>query len=279
MKRLLYPLAMLTLLLFTAAGGMRVPADEEAAPDRTLPDRIKLKLVAKHPHDPKSFCQGLVYFQGPEGRDCLWESSGRYGQSQLRATDLHSGKVLSSLALEDRYFAEGLALWGDLLYQLTWRERVCFTYNRDTFNKTGEFACPFEGWGLATGPDGLYMSDGSSTIRIVSPDDFSVTRTFAVTWRNGDNVILLDKLNELEYIEGELWANVYQTPCIVRIDPKTGVAFDLIDFSALVPKKFRDDTEYVLNGIAYDPAGKRLFLTGKCWPNIYEILISVTDQE
>ncbi|HEY8520046.1 MAG TPA: glutaminyl-peptide cyclotransferase [Gammaproteobacteria bacterium] len=219
------------------------------------------KVVAAYPHDPTAFTQGLVIHEGR-----LYESTGQYGASSVRLVDLETGNVEKGRRLGPGFFAEGIAILGDRLYQLTWQNRVAIVYDVGTFDVLETFQYEGEGWGLTHDGRQLIMSDGSSEIRFLDPATFEVERTIVV--RDGD--LRVDRLNELEYVEGEIWANVWYDDRIVRISPEDGRVLGWIDLSHLYPasRRPRDD---VLNGIAYDAAAKRIFVTGKNWPRLFEI--------
>lgn len=219
------------------------------------------RVVAAYPHDRGAFTQGLVYADG-----VLYESTGLRGRSSVRRVDLETGEVLQRREVDPPYFAEGLALVGDRLIQLTWQENTAFTYDKDTFEPTDVFSYPTEGWGLAYDGAQLVMSDGTPVLRFRDPDTFEVTRAVTVTF-NGQPV---ERLNELEVVDGQVWANIWQTDVIARIDPATGEVVGWVDLGGLLRPEDRDGVD-VLNGIAYDPAGRRLFVTGKLWPTLFEI--------
>ena len=231
--------------------------------DEARPSTQAQLVVSRMPHDPRAFTQGLVFSEG-----VFFESTGEYGESTLRRVDPESGRVLRSVPLAPQFFGEGLALLHGELFQLTWREHRCFVYDAATFDKKRELAYDGEGWGLATDPDGglLVMSDGSAVLRFVDPQTFRVVRTVNVV-ADGQPVT---ELNELEWVRGEVYANVWGTNVIVRIDPATGNVRGHLELSAL-PEPHHDDADDVLNGIAYDTQHDRLFVTGKRWTAIYEI--------
>jgi glutamine cyclotransferase len=228
--------------------------------------RYSYEVVRTWPHDRTAFTQGLVYRNGN-----LIESTGLNGQSTLREVELASGRVLKQVALSAAYFAEGVAVMGAQAFQVTWQDRKGFVYDVDTFQRQKEFTYTGEGWGLTNDESALILSDGTNTLRFLDPVSFSVLRTIAVT-RNGQPV---DRLNELEYIRGEIFANVWQTDEIVRIDPKTGNVRGVIDFAGLLAPQDRAPDTDVFNGIAYDPKGDRLFVTGKRWPRVFEVRLKV----
>ena len=222
-------------------------------------------LVQSFPHDPTAYTQGLVYAGGE-----FFESTGLYGESSLRRVEIATGKVLQRRSVEARYFAEGLALVGDALVQLTWHHKTAFVYDRETFELRRTFSYPTEGWGLAyDSAGGLVLSDGSNRLFFLHPETFAVLRTIRVT----DAGRPVTQLNELEWIEGEIWANVWQTDRIARISPSTGIVNSWVDVTTLWPQARRTPQADVLNGIAYDPADKRIFVTGKKWPLVYEIAV------
>jgi glutaminyl-peptide cyclotransferase len=229
------------------------------------------RVVASYPHDAGAFCQGLVIADGK-----LYESTGQLGRSTLRQVDLASGQVEKQMNLGPEYFGEGLAIWQDQLIQLTWRNGVAFVYDRANLRYVESFRFTPEGWGLTHDGTHLFLSDGTSEIRRLDPVTRRVVGTIKVRDQQGRPVA---RLNELEYVEGEIWANVWQTDRIVRISPDTGLVLGWIDLSGLLPGKrsasSRPDEQGVdvLNGIAYDAIHKRLFVTGKNWPRLFEIEI------
>ena len=220
------------------------------------------EVINTYPHDPGAFTQGLVFLDG-----ALYESTGLNGQSSLRKVDLGSGDVLKKVDVPAEYFAEGLAIMGDHAYQLTWQNHKGFVYNRESFEKEKEFAYAGEGWGLATDGKSLILSDGTAQIRFLDPATFAVTRTIDVRFKGRP----VTQLNELEYVKGEIFANVWQSDYVVRIDPASGFVTGVIDFTGLLPPQDHQLNTDVLNGIAYDPATDRLFVTGKLWPKLFEV--------
>jgi glutamine cyclotransferase len=215
-----------------------------------------------YPHDTRAFTEGLVYYNGD-----LFESVGNNGQSDLRRVDLETGQVLKREVVPVQYFAEGLALVGDKLIQLTWQTQKGFVYDRDSFKMLRTFTYPTEGWGLTYDGKRLIMSDGTSSLYFLDPTTFRRTGSLSVTGPDGP----IRNLNELEFIEGQIYANVWQTDRIVRIDPRTGKVTALIDLTGLLPRTDLTAGADVLNGIAYDAKGKRLFVTGKYWPFLFQI--------
>jgi glutamine cyclotransferase len=221
-------------------------------------------VVNVFPHDRTAFTEGLVYFKG-----VFFESTGLNGRSTLRKVDPQSGRTTQQISLSSEYFGEGMTILGNKIYQLTWRTEKGFVYDLNTFELEREFSYTGEGWGLTTDGRSLIMSDGTNEIRFIDPQTFKVIRTIQV-FAEGHP---LRMLNELEYVRGEIFANVWQTPTIVRIDPSTGRLLGTIDCSGLLsPADYAGNTD-VFNGIAYDDAGDRLFVTGKNWPKIFEIQV------
>ncbi|HEX8028182.1 MAG TPA: glutaminyl-peptide cyclotransferase [Vicinamibacterales bacterium] len=225
------------------------------------------KVIATFPHDTSSFTQGLVYAGGGQ----FYESTGLQGESTLRRVDIATGKTLQRIDVPKEYFAEGLALVGDELLQLTWQHKLGFVYDRKTFKQKRTFSYKTEGWGLAhDGASRLVMSDGSDTLTFLDPKTLAAGKTLRVQ----DAGRYISNLNELEWIEGEIWANVWMTDRIARISPNTGEVNAWIDLSALYPLAERRPPADVMNGIAYDKATRRIFITGKKWPRLYQIAIS-----
>lgn len=221
------------------------------------------RVVRTYPHDARAYTQGLIYQDG-----ALYESTGLNGRSSLRKVRLETGEVLQERSLDAKYFGEGLASWGPRLIQLTWRSNVGFVYDAATFERTGTFSYPGEGWGLTSDGTRLIMSDGQAAgqLRFLDPRSFSEQGRITVR----DRGTPVANLNELEFVDGDVLANVYQTDRICRIDLRTGTVIAWIDLSGLLAADQRRGTD-VLNGIAYDDAGDRLFVTGKLWPSLFEI--------
>lgn len=223
-------------------------------------------VVASYPHDRGAFTQGLLYADGT-----LYESIGLYGKSALRRVDLKTGKVLAEQPLDKHYFAEGLALVEDKLIQLTWKSGTGFVYDRNSLRPLGQFHYTGEGWGLAYDGKRLIMSDGTATLRFLDAETYAQTGQLLVT-NNGQPIPLL---NELEVINGEIWANVWRTDLIARINPVSGVVVGVIHAQGLrasISGPYKID---VLNGIAYDAQRKRILLTGKWWPQLFEIKLKL----
>jgi glutaminyl-peptide cyclotransferase len=222
---------------------------------------ISATIVKVYPHDRKAFTQGLEYYDGH-----LYESTGRYGESTLRETSLETGKVIQRVNLPPRFFGEGLTIGGGKIYQLTWLTKVGFIYDLHSFRKIGEFPIQSEGWGLTHDDGSLILSDGTNKLQFIDPASFAVTKTLEVYAGNQ----AVTNLNELEYIDGEIFANIWHSQRIARIDPRSGRVLAWIDLTPLVARE-PHQPEDVLNGIAYDARRKRLFVTGKCWSEIIEI--------
>ena len=221
------------------------------------------EIVATIPHEPTAFTQGLVIHDGQ-----LYESTGQYGESTLRRLELATGRVEKQIALSSAYFGEGITIFGERLYQLTWQNNLALVYDVETFDRVGAYRYDGEGWGLTHDGTHLIVSDGSAAIRFHNPETFEVVRRLVVL-ADGQPV---GSLNELEYINGEIWANLWYQDRIARISPETGAVLGWIDLSGLYPRS-RRASEDVLNGIAYDAETDRLYVTGKNWPWLYQIAV------
>ncbi|MFN3690689.1 MAG: glutaminyl-peptide cyclotransferase [Fimbriimonadales bacterium] len=220
----------------------------------------RYRIVNTYPHDKNAFTQGLEFHNG-----YLYESTGLNGQSSLRKVELRTGRVLQIHRLPNEYFAEGMTILGDRIYQLTWQNGVCFVYRLNTFRQETQFRYYGEGWGLTNDGKHLIMSDGSETITFRDPETFAEVRKITVRAQGKP----VRNLNELEYIEGEIWANIWHSDMIARIDPQSGMVKAWVDMEGLpVPNRGLED---VLNGIAYDRQNKRIFVTGKNWSKLFEI--------
>jgi glutamine cyclotransferase len=224
----------------------------------------KAKIINKYNHDPKAYTQGLFIDNG-----ILYEGTGQYGASTLRKVELETGKLIESLKIAQKYFGEGITAFDNKIIQLTWRSRIGFIYNKENFELINKVQYPTEGWGITFDGDKLFMSDGSSTLHILNPEYFYKIGDLTVC----DNSSKIKMLNELEYINGNIYANIWQTDFIVIINPKNGKVIGKIDCSNLVPEKYKNEVDLVLNGIAYDKINDRLFVTGKMWDVLYEIKI------
>jgi glutamine cyclotransferase len=221
------------------------------------------KIVHAFPHDGMAYTQGLFFKDG-----FLYESTGQYGRSDLRMVALQSGMPTKRQMVDSRYFAEGITMLGGMIYQLTWREGVCFVYDAKTFAMKYQLRYAGEGWGLTDNGRQLIMSDGSNVIRFLNAQTMREERRINVHDHAGKSIGML---NELELVEGELWANIYTTSRIVRVDTATGKALGIIDLTGILPSMLRTKDTDVLNGIAYDAVLKRIFVTGKNWQRLFQI--------
>ncbi len=262
-------ISLILALIAIASATPALPTGPGDAAARILPQIVteaptpvySFRILAVYPHDPNAFTQGLVYFQGD-----FYESTGLHGRSSLRKVDLETGEVLQMRELPDTYFAEGLTLFDDKLYQLTWQSHIGFIYDRASFEPLDTFRYATEGWGLTQDGRELIMSDGTPNLYFLDPNTLEIRRQVEVSDENGP----VWKLNELEYIDGVVYANVWQTDRIARIDPDTGRVTAWIDLTGLLPPEDRPGAN-VLNGIAWDEEGGRLFVTGKLWPKLFQI--------
>jgi glutamine cyclotransferase len=267
--RKLYPLLLAAALLAacnTRSDQPAVPGTEEAPVDQ--PPMIGYSIVNTYPHDTSSYTQGLQFHNGQ-----LVEGTGRYGFSKLYRGNLADGRHLQEVKLDDRYFGEGITVFNNKIYQLTWKENKVFVYDAATLKKEQEFTWPYEGWGLTSNGRELIVSTGSSNLYFVNPQDFKVIRQLNVTGPNGP----VSNLNELEWADGFVYANVYLQDVIVKIDPATGKVVGYLDLEDLLKKTNKSTDarhEDVLNGIAYDSTKKVFYITGKLWPALYEIRLS-----
>ncbi|MGH9604386.1 MAG: glutaminyl-peptide cyclotransferase [Terracidiphilus sp.] len=242
----------LAVLLLLAAGCAPAPAADT------------YRVVHVYPHDSGAFTQGLIYLNGH-----LYESTGMRGRSSLREEDLETGRIIKYQALPASYFGEGLTNWHNELIQLTWQAHVALVYDLKTFKFLRKFSYSYDGWGLTQDGKDLIESDGSSTLRFIDPATFETVRSIVVR----DHGQPIDQLNELEYIHGQIYSNVWHKNIILRISPSTGDVLGTIDLTGLLPPGSVTDPEAVLNGIAYDPVHNRLFVTGKLWPKLFEIQV------
>jgi glutamine cyclotransferase len=250
----------LLIILFVFAVLFLVSATAGAP---TRPDTYQ--VTHTYPHDPQAFTQGLIFVDG-----YLYESTGLEGQSSLRKVDLSTGQVVQKYDLPAEYFGEGLTDWGTNLIQLTWKSNIGFVYSRYSFAPIRTFKYDGEGWGLTHDNVHLIMSDGTAYLRFLDPQTFRVTRRLHVVDETGRAV---DNLNELEYISGEIYANIWHKDEIIRISPETGKILGHIDLRGIIDKRTLGEGDAVLNGIAYDVVSRRLFVTGKLWPKLFEIEI------
>ena len=233
-------------------------------PSRATPE-YTFTILHVFPHDPSAFTQGLAYHDG-----FLYEGTGLNGQSSLRRVRLETGEVVQHADLDPEFFGEGITIFKDKVIQLTWKQGTGFVYDLDNFHRLREFSYSGEGWGLATNNRELFLSDGTSEIRVLDAETFHEKRRLKVH----DGSTPIDQLNQLEFVEGQLFANIWHTNRIARISPLTGNILGWIDLTGLLSPIYRLQPEAVLNGIAYDPIHKRLFVTGKLWPSVFEIKLS-----
>ncbi|NLE35828.1 MAG: glutaminyl-peptide cyclotransferase [Bacteroidales bacterium] len=227
------------------------------------PVTYRYRMVNRYPHDRKAYTQGLLYDNG-----FFFEGTGQQGESSLRKVEVETGRVISQVNLDGSLFGEGVALLENRLYQLTWTSKVGFVYEKETLRQLNRIYYQTQGWGLTTAGDSLVMSDGTNVVWFLDRD-FNVLSSVTVWDHRG----MVDNLNELEMINGELWANIWQTDRIARIDLVTGKVLGYVDLNNLLPRSDRAPETDVLNGIAWDEDGRRLFVTGKYWPWLYEITV------
>jgi glutamine cyclotransferase len=226
-------------------------------------------VVNTYPHDRSAFTEGLVYEDG-----VLYEGTGLYGNSSLRRVDLETGDVLQISELPSEYFGEGITIYGDEIIQLTYKSHIGFVYDKDSFELLQEFHYSTEGWGITYDGEHLIMSDGTSTLHFLDPQTFEEVGQLGVYGSNGP----VTNLNELEYVQGEIYANVWKTDRIARISPETGQVIGWIDLGGLLTAEDRSQPVDVLNGIAYDADNDCLFVTGKLWPKLFQIELIPADQ-
>jgi glutamine cyclotransferase len=236
--------------------GCLIPGNSDAIPVYSY------NIVNTYPHDPDAFTQGLVFEDG-----VLYEGTGLLGHSTLRRVELETGDILQIRELADQFFGEGITIYGDKIIQLTWQSNIGFVYDKNSFELLQQFNYSTEGWGITHDGEHLIMSDGTSTLHFLDPQTFEEISQLAVFDDNGP----VTKLNELEYVQGEIYANVWQTDRIARIDPGTGQVVGWVDLGGLLTAEDRSEPVDVLNGIAYDAEADRLFVTGKLWPKLFEI--------
>lgn len=227
-----------------------------------VPEQYKCKIIKTFNHDKGAYTQGLVYADG-----ILYEGTGDWENSSVRKVKLETGEVMFKASIDSKYFGEGIVVYNDKIVQLTWRSNTGFVYDKENFKVLSRFEYATQGWGITTDGEKLIMSDGSSNIHFLDPEYYGEMGKIEVYDNNGP----IDSLNELEYIDGLIYANVYQQTFIVAIDPNTGKIVKTIDCENLVPQGYAGDINNVLNGIAYDSENKRIFLTGKHWPVLYQV--------
>ena len=255
LRKLVFALGGLAVALLLTGTLLATAAQSSAPVERLVPTK-------RYPHNPRAFTQGFAWQDG-----VLYEGTGRQGTSVLRTVDLETGRTGRLRNLDARLFGEGVCVLGDEVFQLTWRSGWAFVYDRDTFALKRRFRIAGEGWGLTTDGTRLILSDGSDVLRSLDPATGRVLGRLRVSAEGRP----VKELNELEWVNGEILANVWHTPRIARIDPETGAVVGWLDGSELVRRAGVTDREHVLNGIAHDPAGERLLLTGKNWPAVFEV--------
>jgi glutamine cyclotransferase len=255
----------LTIALLFAMPAQFIGGQRSHAAGPRRPPEYAFKIIRTYPHDPSAFTQGLVYRDG-----FFYEGTGLNGRSQLRKAHLETGEVVQHVDLSAEYFGEGIAIVKNKVIQLTWQSHIGFVYNLSDFKLLRQFSYPGEGWGLTSRGTEIFMSDGTSDIRVLDAATLKEKRRFTVR----DGAAAIDQLNELEIVEGELYANIWQTDRIARISPQSGKVVGWIDLTGLLSPVYRRQDGAVLNGIAYDSIHKRLFVTGKLWPSIFEIQLT-----
>ncbi len=258
MKQIFY--ALICSAMVVSCGNMRQKKNKTQS--ATYAQQAQVEVVKSFSHQTDAYTQGLQFVDG-----LMWEGTGEYGSSRLQYTDLATGQTTVVAKLPDDHFGEGITLLGDKIYQLTWLNGVMHIYDRATLSKVAEKSYKGEGWGLTTDGKWLYMSDGTSDIRVLDPQTLEVKRRISVLC----NGVSLNYLNELEWIDGKIWANVYTLNQIVVIDPDSGAVEYIVDLEGLLPDSEKTPTTDVLNGIAYDSKSGRIFVTGKNWSKMFEI--------
>jgi glutaminyl-peptide cyclotransferase len=260
MKKILFAAA---LSGFAACNSGTKPPDK---PDPNAPKSMTYSITGTYPHDTSSYTQGLLIYNGT-----MYEGTGNYGFSKLKKVDLKTGKALQEVVLDKKYFGEGVTILNDTVYQLTWKEKTVFVYTLKDFKKVKEFTVDIEGWGLTNDGKNLIVSTGASDLNYYEPSTFRLLKTQTVTEAGNPSF----NLNELEYINGFVYANQYQAPYIFKIDPATGLIVSKADLSSMWDRiKAIDPEADVPNGIAYDATTKKIYITGKWWPELYEVQFS-----
>ena len=246
--------------MVVSCGGKRPKVNNSAV--KVAPQMVDIEVVKSFDHQQSAYTQGLQFVDG-----VMWEGTGEYGSSRLQYTDMATGQVTVVATLPDNHFGEGITLLGDRIYQLTWQNGIMYIYDRKTLKKVDTKRYKGEGWGLTTDGQWLYMSDGTPDIRVLDPVTLEVKRRISVVC-NGAS---LPYLNELEWIDGKIWANVYTLNQIVIINPENGIVEKVVNLEGLLPESEYTPTTDVLNGIAYDKESGRIFVTGKNWSKLFEI--------
>lgn len=261
-----------SLFLITSCGCgsvSSITASAAKSDNPNAPKRYSYKVINTYPHSVESYTQGLYWSDG-----FLWESTGEFGNSAFQKVELESGKIVERIPLDYKYFGEGAALLNGKIYQLTWTNQTAFVYDAATLELLNEVNYQGEGWGITTDGEKLYMSNGTHHLYVVEPDGFEREKTLTVTM-NGRP---LREVNELEWIEGKIWANIFMSDLIVIINPESGNVEGMVDFGGILPESERHPNTDVFNGIAYDAELKRIFVTGKNWSQLFEIEIVELDE-
>jgi glutamine cyclotransferase len=234
------------------------------------PEQIAYKIIRTYPHPPGSFTQGFVYEDG-----FLYEGTGQYGSSSLRKIKMETGEILKEARLPRHLFGEGIAIYKDRIIQLTWFSKIGFVYDKKSFQQldTFRYPIPIEGWGITTDGKHLIISDGSDRLYFLDPETYALIKRINVFDYRGP----VWKINELEYVDGAIYANVWQSPKIIKIDMKSGRVTGCIELNEIIPDNYRSHNDYVLNGIAYDSKKKRFFVTGKMWPHVFELELLISE--
>jgi glutaminyl-peptide cyclotransferase len=262
-------LSILIIAFVTSCNGKKEPDHDESIVPKPIP-LIGYNIIAQYPHDTGAYTQGLQFFRGK-----LYEGTGDFENSSLRITDIKTGNVEKKHMMgSSKIFGEGINIFHDKIYQLTWQSHIVYVYDLNNIDKpVNTFNWPYEGWGITNNGTDLIISDGSANLYFVDPASFKVKSTIAVT----DNGGPVEELNELEYIDGYVFANVYQTDNIVKIDPSSGHVVAKMELPGLPQQYFKDqivpDRTDVLNGIAYDSTTKKMYITGKRWPKLFEVVL------
>lgn len=256
---------LIALVTFAASMALKAQAPKSIPPPGSKTPVSGYTVVRSYPHDPKAFTQGLEYFDG-----FLYESTGLKGRSGVRKVEIESGKVVQEEKIHPQYFGEGLTIAQGKIFQVSWQDRQGFVYDAKTMKFIRNFTYFGEGWGLTHDVGGLVMSDGTSTLRFFETTRFQEKRRLKVM----DGGVAIERLNELEMVRGEIWANVWETDYIVRISPKDGRVLGWINLKGLLgAPNVKPSAEAVLNGIAFDAQKNRIFVTGKLWPRVFEISV------
>ena len=257
--------SILALLVICSCANVPESADSQSVLNNTIPNSVTVytyKIVNTYPHDQDAWTQGLTFEDG-----ILHEATGGYGKSSLRKIDLAGANVLQTYKLPDKYYGEGITIYKNMIIQLTWKEQTGFVYDKNDFDLLREFSYSKEGWGITYDGKRLVSSDGTSTLYFLDPETFTIAAEINVR----DNDVPVDRLNELEYIRGRVYANIWGDDKIAIIDPQTGKVTGWVDLTGLLASQHYDRPKDNLNGVAYNPQNGHLFVTGKFWPILFEI--------